>query len=224
MNPLQRRQFLGLSLGFASAPSILTAAAPPASPTASPPSGKEELLKNKKVEIFAEQTPDFTLKGATKEKRFKAKDWLVLEFEWDVEMTKLTKDKDLHFYDDISIKYYVYLAPTDVKKQKLLMADISYANVPIKETIHSAVYISPSTIFNITGDKLANKQLVSYYGAVVTMGGSMVGRVSSVAGSGPQWWESPKLPAAEEGRLLPKLKTPFAPLWYDYYMEEKTDK
>lgn len=219
MNPLHRRQFLGLSLGVAASPSILTAAAPAGGPAPA----VEELMKFKKCEIIQEQTPDFTLKGATKEKRFKPKDWLELEFEWDVKPSKKRQEIEPKFYDDVTIKYYVFLSPADVTKKKLLVADVTYINVPIDETIHSGVFISPASFYNLTGDKLANKNAVTFWGAEVTIAGALVGRASSQNGPTP-WWKAANVPPAEEGRLLPKHKTPFAPLWSDYYMEEKADK
>lgn len=218
MNPLPRRTFLGLGLGFVAAGSKLTAA--PA-PGAEAPGAKEELFKFKKVEIATQKAPDFTLKGGTTDKRWKAKDWIEMDFEIDVKPPKAAKD--LKFYDEITIKYYAYLIPTDVKKQKVLTVDVHYVNIPVDEVIHSVVYISHSTIVNITGDKNVDKNLIKYFGAEVTYAGKLAGLHTSSGTAANPWWKSDKTPALEEGRLLPKSKTPFAPLWYDHYMEEKLE-
>jgi hypothetical protein len=219
MNPLPRRTFLGLGLGFVAAGSNANAApaagAPPAADT------KEELIKFKKVEIAAQKAPDFTLKGGTTDKRWKAKEWLEIDFEIDVKAPKAA-DRKLKFLDNVTIKYYVFMSPADQTKKKILVAEVTYLNVPIDETIHSVVYLSHSSIVNITGDKIVDKSQITFTGAEATYNGNLVGIYPK--GAGASWWKAPTAPPVEEGRLLPKHKTPFAPLWYDYYMEEKTDK
>ena len=220
MNPLPRRTFLGLGLGFVAAGSNLNAApAAGAPPAGEAPTGKEELFKIKKVEIATQKAPDFTLKGGTTDKRWKAKDWIEMDFEIDVKPPKA--DRDLKFYDTISIKYYAFLIPTDPKKQKVLTVEVNYVNIPVDEVIHTVVYLSNSTIVNITGDKNVDKGLIKFYGAEVTYKGILAGQYASSKIGNLPWWKSDKTPALEEGRLLPKGKTPFAPLWFDHYMEEK---
>lgn len=223
MKSLPRRSFIGLGLGLASAPSILKAAPAPLGTPAPAAGGKaEELLKFKRCEIAIQKAPEFAINGTTA-KRFKQKDWIEVEFEIDVKAPK-GADKDLRFLDDVNIKYYVFVRPTDPKKNKVLVADITYINVPVDETIHSVVYLSPATLYNVSGEKIVNKGLVTLYGCEATYGGKTVGIFSSDGNKGNPFWTAPTLPPVESGRLLPKNKTPFAPLWFDYYMEEKVDK
>lgn len=225
MDSLPRRSFLGLGLGFglSASTSMIAAAAPPAGGAPAAADTKpEELLKIKKFEIVVQKSPDYNLKGGTTEKRFKPKDWLEFELEIDVKAPKAAK-KDMKFLDDVVLKYFVFLQPADPKNKKVLTAEVTYINVPIDETIHSVVYLSHNTLFNITGDKTVNKTAVAHYGVEARWSGKLVGLfASSKLGNAP-WWESPQLPPVETGRLLTKSKTPFAPLWSDYYMEEKAD-
>jgi hypothetical protein len=230
MNPLQRRSFLGISLGLFGTKSLLTestvAAAPPAAGAPTPV--KEKLIEFKKHEIAAQKAPDFNLKGGTTDKRFKAKDWLELEFEVDVKAPK-GSPRELKFLDNVQIKFYAFLTPADATKKKVLVADVTYINVPIDDSAHVVVYLSPATLLNLTGDKIVNKAMISHMGAEATYNGATVGFFSSAGAPPPApgkmgWWTNPAAPPAEAGRLLPKHKTPFAPLWYDYYLEEKTDK
>lgn len=189
---------------------------------AAPDSKPEELLKIKKFEIAVQKTPDYSLKGGTTDKRFKQNDWLEFELEIDVKAPRAAK-KDMRFLDDVALKYFVFLQPADANSKKVLTAEVGYINVPIDETIHSVVYLSHNTLYSITGDKTVNKGAVTHYGVEARWSGKLVGLfASSKIGNAP-WWESPKLPPVETGRLLPKSKTPFAPLWSDYYMEEKAD-
>jgi hypothetical protein len=221
MNPLHR-SFLGFSLGLIGTLSQLTGttvAAPPAAPAAA----TEKLIEFKKPEVTAQKAPDFTLKGGTTDKRFKAKDWLEVEFEIEAKAPKAAP-KDTKFLDSIQVKFYVYLQPADVTKAKVLTADVTYFNVHIGDNSHCVLYLSPSTLLNLTGDKLVDKGMIKFLGAEATYNGAVVGMFTSTGTTAQPWWKAPKAPPAEAGRLLPKNKTPFAPLWYDYYLEEKADK
>ncbi len=228
MNPLPRRSFLGLGLGLVGANSLLeetTVAAPPAGGAPSAGGKAETLVEFKKPEITVQKAPDFNLKGGVVDKRFKAKDWLEIEFEVEVKSPPKGSPKEMKFLDGLQIKFFVYLQPVDATKVKVLTAEVSYLNVPIgHESSHCVVYLSPATILNLTGDKTANKGLITFLGAEATFNGAVVGTFVSTGTAANPWWKSPKAPPVEAGRLLPKHKTPFAPLWYDYYLEEKTDK
>lgn len=106
----------------------------------------------------------------------------------------------------------------------MLLADVTYINVPIgNDAQHMVVYLSPASLVNITGDKIVNKTMIKMVGVEVTYNGAMVGRFPET-GADVEFWKLPAAPAPETGRLLPKHLTPFAPLWYDYYLEEKVDK
>jgi hypothetical protein len=224
MNPLQRRSFLGLGLGLVGAQSLLTESTVAAAPAAPAAAGREKLIDFKKHEINSQKAPDFALKAGTTDKRFKAKDWMEIEFEIEAKAPR-GAPKDMKYLDNVQIKYYAALQPADATKKKvLLIADVTYMNVPIgNDPLHCVVYLSPATLVNLTGDKIVNKSMITLLGAEATYNGSMVGRFPE---SGPmvEFWKLPTAPPVEDGRLLPKHKTPFAPLWYDYYLEEKTDK
>jgi hypothetical protein len=211
MNTLTRRFFLGLGFCLALYTSTGFSQAPAEEKI------EDEYVKIKKAEIAQQKAPDFSLKGATTDKKFKAKDWLELEFELEIKAPKNAKSNQ-HFLDELQLKYYVYLEPADATKKKTLTAEVNYINAPIGETTHSVVYLSNATLVNLTGDKVVSKGHVKYYGVEVYSGGKLVGRHSSTAGV---WWTSPKAPPVEAGRLQQKSKTPFAPLWFDYYLEEK---
>jgi hypothetical protein len=71
--------------------------------------------------------------------------------------------------------------------------------------------------------------MVSHLGAEAFYNGATVGLFTSPGGPPPApgsygWWTNKDAPPVESGLLLPKHKTPFAPLWYDYYLDEKPDK
>jgi hypothetical protein len=209
MNNLKHRL-----LQLAGALAVLSASTSMAQQTA--PKIEEELVKFKKGEVAQQKTPQFTVLGVT-EKRFKPKDWLELEFELEAKQPKDVKTKAF-FIDELSIKYYAYLDNPDKEKKKVLTADITYINAPIGETTHSVVYLSNSSLVNLTGSNVISKSMVTLWGAEAYVGGKLVGFTSS---NGAAWWTSPSAPRMEPGRLQSKNSTPFAPLFFDYYLEEK---
>jgi hypothetical protein len=220
---MHRRSFLGLGLGLAGATSILQESTVAAAPAAA---GKaEKIVDFKKHEVAAQKAPDFTLKGGATEKRFKAKEWIEIEFEIEINAPKAAP-RDTKFLDNIEISFYIFLQPADATKVKVLKADVTYINVPVgNDKQHVVVYLSPSTLLNLTGDKIVDKNMIKYLGAEAKYNGALAGIFVQGAGTpAAPWWKAATAPPAEDGRLLPKHKTPFAPLWYDYYLEEKADK
>ncbi len=179
---------------------------------------EEELVKFKKGAVEQQKTPQFTVQNVV-EKRFKPKDWLEIEFELETVAPKAPAGgQKQNFHDEVTMKYYVYLEPADATKKKTLTLDVNYVSVPVGETIHSVVYLSPTTLVNLTGNNIVDKSMVKFWGVEAYIGGKLVGMKSSTAGA---WWKSDKAPTAEPGRLQLKSQTPFAPLWSDYYLEEK---
>jgi hypothetical protein len=177
---------------------------------------EEELVKFKKGEIASQNTPQFSL-GNVKEKNFKPKEWLEIEFELEAKQSKSVKDKK-HFHDEVSMKYYVFLESTDAARRKTLTADINYVNMPLDENTHTVVYLSPTTLTNLTGSKIVDKGMIKLWGVEAYIGGKLVGFSSS---NKMAWWKNEKAPPTELGRLQGRATTPFAPLWADYYVEEK---
>jgi hypothetical protein len=182
----------------------------------SKPKIEDEYIKVKKAEVAQQKTPEFTVGNVT-QKRMKPKDWLEIEFELDITKPKEAKG-EVRYLDDVQIKYYVYLDAVAKEKARVLTADISYINAPVGETMHSVVYLSNASVTNLTGATTVDRGAVKFFGAEVSAGGKVVGWFSN---NGSAWWKSPKAPPTEPGRLQPKAKTPFAPLWFDYYLEEK---
>jgi hypothetical protein len=153
-------------------------------------------------------TPDFKV-GNVKEKRWQPKQWLEIEIPF--KAAPPPGKQDVKFYDTLTFKFYVFLEPADKDKVKVLTLEVNHINVPVGEDLASAVYLSPSTVLNLTGDSRPNPRLIKQIGVEVLNGGQMVG------GYQAPWWKSPKAPAQVQGVLLNKSQTPFAVLWGDYH-------
>ena len=196
------------------APSVLMAQAPAAGASA-----KEELVKIKDVKTIVQKTPKIQAEGPT-DKRWKPKDWLEIEVECDVKPSKKNADKKQTTYPEVTFKYYVYLEGQTKEKSRILTGEVVHANVPINETGHSSMYITPSTILNLTGKPEGNVGAVKYWGVEALVGGELVGFKASVGTAEKPWWEAPTAPAKEAG-LKKKSETPFSILWADYHFDER---
>lgn len=175
------------------------------------------------VKIASQKTPDFTLKGATTDKRWKPKDWLEIEPEITFSAPRGSTAKTI---PQVQFKYYIYLDAASRDGKRILTADVTHTSVPIGEKVHSVVYVSPSTILRISGKPEGAVNLVKGVGLEIVLNGELVGFYSSVGGrkednpSKPdaKWWT--KLTGVpSEAELKNKMQTPFAPLWGDYHLD-----
>lgn len=180
-------------------------------------SAKEELVKISKVNVGVQKTPRIMADGPT-DKRWKPKDWLEIEVDCEAKLSKKTTDKDQKAYPEVTFKYYVYLEGQSKEKSRVLTGEVSHTNVPIGEPIHSVMYVTPSTILNLTGKPEGNAGAVKYWGVEVLIGGEMVGFKASVGSADKPWWEAPSAPA-KAAELKNKMETPFSILWADYHLD-----
>lgn len=188
---------------------------------------KEKLVEFKDIKIAVQKTPDFTLKGGTTDKKFRPKDWIEIEPKFKTARPQGAASKKAEVIPELTFKYYVYLNSSIKENARILTGEVVHVNVPINEESFSVMYISPSTVLRVTGKPEGNPQLVVAYAVEVTSGGNVVGIFSkSSAGTSTnpadkKWWESPNAPPKEDGGLLNKVQSPFAPLWADYYADIK---
>jgi hypothetical protein len=190
------------------------------------PAKKEKLVVFKDIKIDLQKTPDFSLKGGTKDKKFRPKDWIEIEPEFKTEKPADAKKSEV--LSELTFKYYVLLNSSVKENARVLTGEVVHSNVPVDEVSHSVVYISPSTIFQVTGKPEGNAGLVTAYAVEASRGGAVVGFFSKFGGSTVtdpsdpkgKWWESKLAPKQEPG-LLSKPQTPFAPLWGDFHADVK---
>lgn len=198
---------------------VLTPVTASAQAPAAAAGGKEELVKIKDVKVILQKTPKIIAEGPT-EKRWKPKDWLEIEVECDVKPSKKGADKKQTTYPDVTFKYFVYLEGQSKDKSRILTGEVVHANVPINETGHTSMYITPSTILNLTGRPEGNIGAVKFWGVQAVIGGETVGFKASVGTADKPWWEAPSAPAKEAG-LIKKSETPFSIMWADYHYDER---
>lgn len=204
----------GLVAGLLLPTPAAVAQAAPAAPAV------KKLVDVKKIDVEVQKTPDFNVPNV-KQKRFTPKDWLEIEVDCEAELAKDAKNKSQKTYPEVTFKYYAYLSGNpDPKKNRVVTGEVTHTNVPIKEAIHSVMYISPSTILGITeGKQAVIPGMIKAKGVEVFIGGELVGRNSSEGNK--EWWKAAGLPP-QEAAMLDKSKTPFAPLWFDYHLEVRS--
>jgi hypothetical protein len=188
-----------------------------ATPAAPAGAKKEKLVDVNKVNIEIQKTPDFPVPNV-KQKRFIPKDWIEVEVDCKADISKAEKDPSKKTHQTVTFKYYLYFQGTpDSKKNRVVTGEVTHVNVPIKENIHSVMYLSPSALAKLTDHSPAiNKTMVQQWGVAVFIDGQEVGRKTSK--NDQEWWTTPGI-AATENLLLDKTQTPFAPLWHDYHLE-----
>lgn len=182
---------------------------------------KEVQVDIKKVEAGAQNTPQFSAPNV-KDKRWTPKTWLEVDVPFSLKKAK-SEQSPGPMVDSLDFKIYVVLNKRDATSGKYIMltASITYlnANSDDRES-HAMAFASPSALANILGNPrfTAADVTPTALGVEVFKGGALAGGYST---NGGKFWEKADNFLIQDGALLPKAKTPFAPLWGDYDLETK---
>ena len=139
--------------------------------------------------------------GGAPAKPFSPQAWMEVEvdFKSTVEST-----------EELTFKYYIYL---DVKK--CLVGTVTHVNIPKGISLWSVMYVSPPALARLAGGKFGkNVQEVTVQ---ILSKGEVVAE-KTLKGTQGQWWTKLDQNTAA---LLNKNETPFAPLYWDHYVEIK---
>jgi hypothetical protein len=179
---------------------------------------KEVRVRVKGMQVDAQYTPQFSVPNV-KDKRFRPKNWLELDVAFDADKAKVAGDNN-PVIDSLEFKYYVVLNVRNKEgKLTMLTASATYTNIMEKEELHTLMYVSPATLQNLLNKNTFTAADVSAFGVEIYKNGAAAGRHIS-SGAAP-FWENASNFVVVDGALLPKSKTPFAPLWGDYDVESK---
>ena len=162
-------------------------------------------------------SPEF---NGGKQKSFKPKNWLDIEASFTVQMKPEPPSKTA---ERILVKWYIAVKHPDKRGALLLLTkDITYVNIPLNEEVFTSVYLSPSSIFRLTGSDRAGKGAVEFVGYEVLVNGQKVAQETTKKVKGQtDWWNiaSSTISRSETVPLLNKMETPFASMWWDRYAE-----
>jgi len=160
----------------------------------------------KKVDVDNSLTsPDYQLANGTPGPKWSAQKWVKMEVNFEA-----VPD----FTDELTFTYYVLFA------DRLLVGHVNHVNIANGHDLHSVMYISPKAIQRIVQKKQGQINMANLPISMVTVTISKPGVVAplavgnSKAGARADWWTQMK---QEEGFLVNKSETPFAPLYWDYY-------
>ena len=159
----------------------------------------------KKVDVDYPTSPDF---GPQPGIRWAPLKWARFDITFDA-VPDLT--------DELVFNYYV-LYDDHASPARLLVGHVNHVNIAKGAGLHSVMYISPKTIQRITQRKLMNFTALPLTQVTVTITkpgvAAPLAMGSFKAGGVGEWWTTMK---QEEGFLVNKSETPFAPTCWDYY-------
>lgn len=180
-------------------------------------------ISGAKVSFEMQQTPEYSVSGP-RSKKTSPLDWLEIEVE--LEVKTLAKSG---YINQLDAEFFVGVKDANDPKKPVLMTG-KFAFTDIRATEEKAwisAYISPATLAKATGNRRPGKGDIVAVAVSVSGEGLTKPLVESVGISvkreGPLWWEEPRF-NRQEGAILPKNKTPFAPLWTDRYPLNKDDR
>jgi hypothetical protein len=169
----------------------------------------------------AQPTPRFSVSGLGTKKQDQ-RYWIEIEAEIEVE----TKDPS-GFIPELETRWFVIIKDKHSGKPVRLMGRTTFKNIRTKDKkIHVSAYIEPDTLERLTGDDRPRESDIEGYALVISGPGIVTddrhaaGLVMVTAEKESKWWEGWKEKSLEDA-ILPKSRTPFAPLWTDYYPTEK---
>ncbi len=172
----------------------------------------------KGVKLDQQNTPQIQALNLV-DKKWRPKNWLEIEVAFDIKLARDAGGRKGSL-DAMDVKYFIGLNQKDDSgKNIVLSGTLNYKDVPADTTCFGLAFVSPSTLKRILMKDNGGKSDVAAYGVEVLVGGTRVAFGSSAGG--PWWYDSNTQGpsdkfAFEEGAVLPKSKTPFAPFWGDY--------
>jgi hypothetical protein len=178
---------------------------------------KEAQVDIKNVQIQQNTTPDYN-PSLTKPKRVRYKDWMEVEVTFDVKKEKVSGDRN-PVVDSLEFKFFIALNKTTKEgKTLMLKGDATFLNAVERSDNVAMMFVSPSSLFRLLEKNGFTGADVKAWGIEVYYNGAVAGWKSSTGPS--RWWVDGAASLQPiEGLLLPKAKTPFAPLWGDYDLE-----
>lgn len=170
------------------------------------------------VTIDGQNTPQFSVPNV-KDKRFRPKTWLEMDVAFKADKAKTPENNPV--IDSLEFKFYVLLNVRNKEgKLTLLTASATFVNIMEREEQHVLMYVSPSSLQRLLQKNTFAATDVSAWGVEIYKDGAAAGPRFISQGNVP-FWDKTENFVVVDGELLPKVKTPFAPLWGDYDVEMK---
>ncbi|MCB1226070.1 MAG: hypothetical protein KDK99_09700 [Verrucomicrobiales bacterium] len=179
----------------------------------------------KGLKVGEQQTPQIQASNIV-DKRWRPKNWIEIEVPMEIKLARDLGGRDGSL-QSLQIKYFVGVnAKTDDGKNVVLTGTINYQDIAADQDNVALAFVSPSTLKRVLQKDNGGKGDVVAYGVEVMVGSE---RVAFESSTGSPWWFDQATNglsdrfAPEDGAILPKSKTPFAPFWGDYDLPVATN-
>lgn len=175
-----------------------------------------------KIEGQTQQTPSFQVSGP-RDKPTKPRHWIEIEAEIEVETTDPSG-----FIPELEARWFAVIKDKNSGKPVRLLGKTTFKNIRTADKkISLSAYIEPDTLERLTGSSRPSERDIEGYAltisgpGIVTEGRHGEGLTMATAEKAAKWWETWEGQSLD-GLIIPKSKTPFAPLWTDLYPTEKS--
>ena len=147
-------------------------------------------------------SPQYTYNGAEQYQANQRDRWLEVEVEFVAAP---------EFTDELTLKYFILL------NGKLLPGDVTHANILAGRENRSVMYVPPAALSRVLSNRPVTPTSVQNIAVQIVQGGAVKDELSLVRAPA-QWYTT--IPALN-GLVLNKNETPFAPLYWDRYVQIK---
>jgi len=172
-------------------------------------------VKTDDVKATALQTPNISAPNIPA-KPFRPRNWM--EIDTTFETSKVVKPGESPYVDQLEFKYYIALNKVDKSgKYMMLTATVIYTNIPVRDKVHALAFVSPATLSRALEKADFTNGDIKGVGVDINYGGQTVGGKSTAG----KFWDKIENFNVIDGAILPKSKTPYAPLWGDYDVDAK---
>lgn len=152
----------------------------------------------KKVDVQFIPSPDYQVNPPIHQSR--AEKWMEIEVTFDVKP---------EFTDELTFTYYVLFA------KRLLVGRVTHVSIQKGRDRRSVAYISPKSLSQLLEGKQLSASDIENVSVTVSKPGIAASLdARSWKPSNGEWWAALK---QEEGFVLNKSETPYAPLFWDRY-------
>ncbi len=155
------------------------------------------------IEPLVNKTPKYNFSLATQKRTPNAQKWLEVDVKFEAQPA---------FTDELTFRYYILFAG------KLLVGEVTHVNIPAGNELYSVMYLTPNTINRLLGGKSFTSGAIENIAVQILNEGQLVAQKSWKPARDPLWFQKMK---QVQGMIVDKNKTPFAPLYWDRYMEIK---
>ena len=146
--------------------------------------------------------PQYTYNGAEQYQANQRDRWLEVEVEF-------VAAPD--FTDELTFRYFIFI------NGKLLTGEVTHANILAARDNRSVMYVPPAALLHVLNNRAVTPTSVQNIAVQIVQGGAVKDELNLVRAPA-QWYTT--IPALT-GLVLNKNETPFAPLYWDRYVQIK---